>query len=111
VSSGRTFAQGDADLLSMLRRELDIKNQQITQHGELIAKQMELISGLSERLREGNILIGSLQQRLALTDGRGNTPSEPLKTKRTPSVPSQKGSTITPKTAKPKKGFLSRIFG
>ena len=42
----------------MLRRELDIKNQQITQQSELISKQMELVSGLSERLREGNILIG-----------------------------------------------------
>jgi len=108
-STVKSTAQGDAGLLDMLRRELDIKNQQITQHGQLIGKQMELISGLSERLREGNILIGSLQQRLALTDGRGNpaTPHTEVK----PSAAPKKGSTIPPKTAKPKKGFLARLFG
>ena len=37
---------------------------------ELIAKQMELISGLGERIREGNLLIGSLQRQLALPDGK-----------------------------------------
>jgi hypothetical protein len=109
--SARPFAQGDADLLAMLRRELDIKNQQITQHAELIAKQIELISGLSERLREGNILIGSLQQRLALTDGRGDTPPKPVKPRRAASRPPEKGSTIAPKAAKPRKSFLSRLFG
>ena len=53
----------------MLRAELAIKNQQISQQAELISKQADLVSGLSERLREGNILIGSLQQQLALPDG------------------------------------------
>ena len=52
----------------MLQKELDIKNQQITQQSDLIAKQMELIGGLSERLREGNILMGSLQHQLKLPD-------------------------------------------
>lgn len=64
-----TTTKGGDALVDMLRRELDIKNHQITQHSELISKQMELISGLSERLREGNVLIGSLQQRFALPDG------------------------------------------
>lgn len=53
----------DAELLTILRGELAIKNEQI-------AQQMELIKGLSERLREGNVLIGSLQQHLALPEGR-----------------------------------------
>ena len=66
---------GDAELLAMLRRELDIKNQQITQQSEMLSKQMELISGLSERLREGNILIGSLQKQHTLTDGSSRTES------------------------------------
>ena len=64
---------GDIELLAMLHGELDIKNHQITQHSELISKQMELISGLSERLREGNVLIGSLQQRFALPDAANRT--------------------------------------
>ena len=49
----RDHGEGNGALLDMLRRELDIKNTQITQQSELISKQMELIGGLSERLREG----------------------------------------------------------
>ncbi|MFV0446237.1 MAG: hypothetical protein ACK5Q5_21910 [Planctomycetaceae bacterium] len=56
---------GEQGLIETLRRELEIKNSQITQQGELISRQMDLIDGLSERLREGNVLIGTLQQRLA----------------------------------------------
>jgi hypothetical protein len=62
ATHGSSAATGSEALVDMLRRELDIKNQQITQ-------QMDLINGLSERLREGNILIGSLQKHLALPDG------------------------------------------
>ena len=51
-----------ADVFKILRRELDLKNQQIE-------KQWEVIGALNERLREGNILMGSLQQRLALPAG------------------------------------------
>lgn len=46
------------DILKILRRELDLKNQQIE-------KQWDVIQSLNDRLREGNILMGSLQQRLA----------------------------------------------
>lgn len=47
------------DVLQILQRELEIKSAQIE-------KQWEVIGALNERLREGNILMGSLQQRLAL---------------------------------------------
>ena len=67
-SHAATTASSSDALVDMLRRELDIKNHQITQQGELIGRQMELISGLSERLREGNVLIGSLQQHLSLAE-------------------------------------------
>ena len=36
--ASRESTNANAELLTMLRRELDIKNQQITQHSELIAK-------------------------------------------------------------------------
>lgn len=49
------------DVLSMLQKELDMKNQQIE-------KQWEVIGSLNERLREGNILMASLQKRLALPE-------------------------------------------
>jgi len=55
-------ADASAAIIEVLKGELDIKNQQI-------AAQNEVIKGLSERVREGNVLMGSLQQRLALTDG------------------------------------------
>ena len=68
VSDSASSTAGSDALIEMLRKELDIKNHQITQQSEMLSKQIELISGLSERLREGNILIGSLQQQLALPE-------------------------------------------
>lgn len=111
ASFAKASAHADGDLVAMLRGELQIKNQQIVQQGELIARQMELINGLSERLREGNILMGTLQQRLSLPDGRTGNQLISAKTKRTPSTQPEKGSTMAPKPAKPKKSFLSRLFG
>lgn len=102
----------DSDLVSMLRRELEIKNQQITQHAELISRQMELLNGLSERLREGNILMGTLQQRLALAEKNLTPPV----TDATPASPAPSATAKAPPTKvaadkKPKKrGFLSRLF-
>lgn len=89
-------------LVAMLQRELDIKNQQI-------AQQMSLISGLSERLREGNILIGSLQKQLALTDGRA-TESQPIEATATKAAPNRKGTATPPATDTPKRGVLRRLF-
>lgn len=110
-TDGGSRASGDGygELLAMLRRELDIKNSQITQ-------QMEVINGLSERVRESNILLGNLQQRFALTDGRDSKAAELVKPKTVvpakaekPEKP-EKGTATATKTAKPKKGFLSRLF-
>ena len=112
AKSGRgSTADEGSELLAMLRRELDIKNQQITQQSELIKGQMELINGLGERLREGNILIGSLQQRLALPDGRARATVESAEAKRSTTTPPEKGSKVSGKANKPKKSFLSRLFG
>jgi hypothetical protein len=112
---GRTLYDGQAELLAMLQKELDIKNQQITQQSGMLEKQMELIDGLSERLREGNMLIGSLQQRLALTDGSARTKSRPVDAE-IKNVPANKPVAktppkTTPKLQKPKRGFLRRMFG
>lgn len=52
-------AEARGDILSILQKELELKNQQIE-------KQWEVIHALNDRLREGNILMGSLQKRLAL---------------------------------------------
>lgn len=55
------------DILQILKGELELKNQQIE-------KQWEVIHALNDRLREGNILMGSLQQRLALPEGTSDSP-------------------------------------
>jgi len=108
---GRFQHDAQAALIAMLQGELDIKNTQITQQAEFMGKQLELVTGLSERVREGNILIASLQQRLALADGRPPvTPIDNIETKVPPSAPSKKGSSIPPKPPKPKRGILSRFF-
>jgi len=111
AASRRASLGESGDLLAMLRSELEIKNRQITQQGELIAKQMELIDGLSERLREGNILIGSLHQRLALPEGKDRPVVESTPLKQTVPASAEKGSRTPPKTSKPKRGLLSRLFG
>lgn len=108
VSSGRQSGHGDGALIDMLRHELGIKNTQIAKQAEIIDKQMELVNGLSERLREGNILISNLQQRLALPDGRPGKTPEPVKVKH--AVVPGKGSSVNAKPAKPRKGIFSRFF-
>ncbi len=110
----------DPELVAMLRRELDIKNEQITQYIQANSKLMDTINSLTERLREGNILMGSLQQQLQLADGRGvTTAAEPVKAKRATATRPEKGSTTTAtkpapvtKVSKPaKRGFIARWFG
>lgn len=110
----RRLHDSDAELLSMLRRELDIKNQQITQQASMLSTQMELISGLSERLREGNMLIGSLQQRLALSDGSARTKQKSIDAE-IKNAPAEKTVTKASQKApvkqqKPKRGFFGRLF-
>lgn len=52
-------------IVDILRKELEIKNKQIEQ-------QSEVIKGLSERVREGNILMASLQKHLALPSAKAD---------------------------------------
>ncbi len=54
-------SENTSGILTILQQELDLKNKQIE-------KQWEVIHALNDRLREGNILMGSLQQRLALPE-------------------------------------------
>jgi hypothetical protein len=85
-SSGGGHDQSPA-IIEMLKNELGIKNRQIE-------TQNELLKGLTERLREGNILMGSLQQQLAITDGSQRDKSDAVDSQAKP----EKGSDA----AKPK---------
>jgi hypothetical protein len=110
ASSSTSRAAGSeegSELLLMLRAELDIKNRQITQQGELIGRQMELISGLSERLREGNVLIATLQRQLA--PGEPQRPSTNTVDAKTTSDATGPGPPKTSKSKK-KKGFFARMW-
>lgn len=111
-SSPRSAVTDNSALLLMLQKELEIKNQQIGQQAETLAQQLEVISGLSERLREGNVLIGSLQQRLALTEGPARTKAAVAETVTTKSGV---GESVTKpkanaKSTKSKPGFFARFF-
>jgi hypothetical protein len=109
ASARHAASSAEGELLSMLRRELDIKNQQISQQADLISKQADLVSGLSERLREGNVLMATLQQRLALGDGRVEQSVEAVATKptKTKAEKPEKGSA---KSDKVRKRFFPRLW-
>ncbi len=51
-------SSADIDIITVLKNELEFKNHELKE-------QWEIIRGLNERLREGNILMGTLQKRLA----------------------------------------------
>lgn len=92
-----------AAIIDMLRNELEIKNSQI-------ATQNDLLKGLSERLREGNILIGSLQQQLSLTDGSARKMSDAVEAEPQSAQP-EKGSDPAPAPAPKSKWPFARYFG
>lgn len=93
---------GSATLIDMLRGELEIKNQQI-------ATQNELMKGLSERLHEGNILIGSLQQQLAITDGSNRKRSGTVDAESTSEKP-QQGNDVAGESPKKTHWLFRKIF-
>ncbi len=65
----KSVSQPGANILDILQNELALKNQQIE-------KQWEVIHALNDRLREGNILMGSLQKRLG--PPADESPAEPV---------------------------------
>lgn len=101
------------ELLAILNRELEIKNVQIADQSSLLSKQAELVAGLSQRLQEGNVILASLQHRLALSEGRVEVTKLPVETEAftvtKPNRP-EKGSSPLTKSTKPKKSLLARWF-
>lgn len=67
-SLARSSSKMEKGILQIFRQELNLKNRQIE-------KQWEVIKSLNDRLREGNILMGSLQQRLALPAADSHAPA------------------------------------
>lgn len=100
------------DILSILKRELDIKNEQI-------ARQSQIIEGLNDRLREGNILLGSLQKHLSLPEAQvAPAPTIEATVKKVKEANLAKASKKASNADRAedaakasKKGFFARVFG
>lgn len=89
-------------IIEILRGQLDIKDQQI-------AAANDVIKGLSERVREGNILMGSLQQQLAPPDQTIRNKKDVVETD-TPSAKSEKGGEDSNKSSKKTPWWNRKIF-
>jgi hypothetical protein len=100
-SSHNEDDHGDA-IIEILRSQLTIKDQQI-------AAANQVIKGLSERVREGNILMGSLQQQLAPPDQTNRNKKDVVDTN-TPSGKSEKGSDAPNESPKNTLWWNRKIF-
>ncbi|MDP1797478.1 MAG: hypothetical protein Q8K78_08360 [Planctomycetaceae bacterium] len=97
------------EIVVVLRDQLQATGDQLKVKDSQIASQVEIIQSLNERLREGNILIGSLQRQLALPEAAVMT--SPVASK---DAPPGKATKVAEKHATPKrqarKGLLARLF-
>ncbi len=101
----RVSAAGDGQsgaIIEILRKQLDIKDQQI-------AAQNEVIKGLSERVREGNILMGSLQKQLSPPDPATWNQSDVVESDVPPSK-AEKGSDVRETSTKKPHWLFMKIF-
>lgn len=113
-SAERVTGTGDDDpsaraLVELLQLQLQHAQQQLQVKDQQISSMSEITKSLNERLREGNILMGSLQRQMSLGTGSPAapvSPSEPAET--TPKRTSKKPSLKKPA---PKKRLWSRMFG
>jgi len=101
----RTNPTGDDQsdvIIDILRKQLDIKDQQIS-------AQNDVIKGLSERVREGNILMGSLQQQLSPPDAANRKKSNVVETDSASSKPEQ-GSVVQETPTQKTHWLFRKIF-
>ena len=101
----RMNATGDDQsevIIDILRKQLDIKDQQIS-------AQNDVIKGLSERVREGNILMGSLQQQLSPPDTANRKKSNVVEADSALSKPKQ-GSDVQETPTKKTHWLFRKIF-
>ncbi len=98
-------ATGDGQsgaIIEILRKQLDIKDQQI-------AVQNDVIKGLSERVREGNILMGSLQRQLSPPESAKRHKSDVVETD-APLSKTEKGSDAQQTPTKKTHWLFKKLF-
>jgi ATP-dependent 26S proteasome regulatory subunit len=115
-------------MLTILREQLASKDQQIRTLETQLDRKDEQIASLNERMRESNVLMRELQQRLAIappkgvgesllhappvTTGGGGTSPSLSSAKHSKSKPiAVNSSAAKKKPVKPKPGFFTRFFG
>lgn len=104
-SEPRMNATGDGQsgaIIEILRKQLDIKDQQI-------AVQNDVIKGLSERVREGNILMGSLQRQLSPPESAKRHKSDVVETD-APLSKTEKGSDAQQTPTKKTHWLFKKLF-
>ena len=101
-SSARSGDDQSDAIIEILRGQLTIKDQQI-------AAQNDVIKGLSERVREGNILMGSLQRQLSPPDPTNRNTSNVVETD-APSSKPEKGSKVSDQSDKKTHWLFTKIF-
>jgi hypothetical protein len=117
-------------MLQILREQLSSKDQQLRTLETQLDRKDEQIASLSERMRESNVLMRELQQRLAIAppkpagEATVEVPSKvpdarPAPPPTIPKMPAQKSKAIhvpaylpsKPKAPKPQRGLFGRWFG
>lgn len=113
---------GVEEVLGVLREELQSKDRQLAAKDSQIEKLGSIIGSLNDRLREGNVLMATLQQQLQLPEKAGvqNAPvvDTDLKVKKAKAGKEKAVAKVLPQTPAPaavkgvkKKSWLAVIFG
>lgn len=115
--------EGMEKVLTMLKEELQSKERQLVAKDSQIEKLGTIIGSLNDRLREGNVLMASLQQQLQLpeqtkTTATTTTVETDVKMKKAKDAKNKAVAKVMPVPAKPavaakpkSKSWLAVIFG
>ena len=104
------------ELVALLRDQLQQSHEQLIVKDQQIASLSDITKSLNDRLREGNILMGSLQQQFALPTGKARAQSKDLSKGGTSHAARNVPKSAEPKPAKQtppaptKKGFFANLF-
>jgi len=99
VAKTKEKTKEDSALFSLLQSELEGKKEQMKVKDDQIQALTEIVHSLNERMREGNVLMASLQKHLALPAG---TDAVHLDRREGDSEKEEK---------QPKKTWIERLFG
>lgn len=108
--------EGIEKVLGVLKEELQSKERQLVAKDSQIEKLGTIIGSLNDRLREGNLLMASLQQQLQLPEQSKTTVDAEVKVKKAKEAKNKAVSKVMPVAEKApvkakSKSWLAVIFG